>query len=121
MMRARSLPACGEPPLPYIANEWSAIAAYKRLTAFENHPVLSALLERIVRQETRHVAFYATQARDPLARSAKAQRLVRFALRRSEVRSGERPVKATNRSRGEASSATATSGPNGMPSLRYSG
>ena len=64
------------------ANEWSAITAYNRLAALEKHPVLAELLKRIARQEARHVAFYATQARDRLARSTKAQKLARFALRK---------------------------------------
>ncbi|MCO6004059.1 hypothetical protein NE236_03625 [Actinoallomurus purpureus] len=81
-------------------NEWSAIAAYKRLAVLEDHPVLSALLERIVRQESRHVAFYATQARDRLARSEKARRLTRFALRRfwAPVGSGVMPEAAVRQS-----------------------
>jgi hypothetical protein len=64
------------------ANEWSAITAYNRLAELEQHPVLAELLQRIAKQEARHVAFYATQARDRLARSTKAQRLARFALRK---------------------------------------
>lgn len=64
------------------ANEWSAITAYNRLAALEEHPVLSALLQRIAKQEARHVAFYATQARNRLALSTKAQKLARFALRK---------------------------------------
>jgi hypothetical protein len=62
-------------------NEWSAYAGYARLAALERHPVLSTLLSRIIRQEARHAAFYASQARERLERSAKAQRLTRFALR----------------------------------------
>jgi rubrerythrin len=62
------------------ANEWSAVAAYNRLADLEKHPVLAELLRRIAKQEARHVAFYATQARDRLARSKKAQVLARFAL-----------------------------------------
>jgi hypothetical protein len=62
------------------ANEWSAIAAYNRLADLESHPVMSELLRRIARQEARHVAFYASQARDRLAKSRKAQILARFAL-----------------------------------------
>jgi hypothetical protein len=62
-------------------NEWSTHAGYARLAAVENHPVLTELLTRIMRQETRHVAFYVTQARMRLHRSAKARRLTRFALR----------------------------------------
>jgi len=64
------------------ANEWSAITAYNRLAALEKHPVLAELLVRIAKQEARHVAFYATQARERLARSTKAQKLARFALRK---------------------------------------
>lgn len=62
------------------ANEWSAITAYQRLAALDTHPVLTQLLRRIAKQETRHVAFYATQARQRLARSKVAQKLARFAL-----------------------------------------
>lgn len=62
------------------ANEWSAVAAYNRLAALEKHPALSPLLRRIAKQETRHVAFYATQARARLEKSAKARKIARFAL-----------------------------------------
>lgn len=62
------------------ANEWSAIAAYTRLADLEGHPVLAELLKRIAKQEARHVAFYATQARERLAKSVRAQKLARFAL-----------------------------------------
>jgi hypothetical protein len=64
------------------ANEWSAITAYNRLADLEKHPVLAELLTRIARQEARHVAFYATQAKDRLERSRKAQKLARYALRK---------------------------------------
>ncbi|BCJ32270.1 hypothetical protein Asera_63780 [Actinocatenispora sera] len=64
------------------ANEWSATAAYQRLAAMESHPALSPLLRRIAKQETRHVAFYASQARRRLERSRKAQLLTRYALRK---------------------------------------
>ena len=62
-------------------NEWSAVAAYNRLADLEKHPTLATLLKRIAKQEARHVAFYATQARDRLARSKKAQVIARFALK----------------------------------------
>jgi hypothetical protein len=62
------------------ANEWSANAAYHRLAAIEDHPTLSPLLKRIAQQETKHVAFYASQARERLAKSKKARVLARFAL-----------------------------------------
>lgn len=63
-------------------NEWSAIAAYNRLADVAKHTVLAQLLSRIAKQETRHVAFYATQARKRLALSGKAQKLARFALQK---------------------------------------
>jgi hypothetical protein len=62
------------------ANEWSANAAYLRLARQEGNPVLAELLKRIAAQETKHVAFYASQARDRLAGSKKAQVIARFAL-----------------------------------------
>ena len=62
------------------ANEWSANAAYLRMAKKENHPVLAVLLKRIAAQETKHVAFYASQARERLAASKKAQVIARFAL-----------------------------------------
>lgn len=64
------------------ANEWSANAAYLRMAKQENHPVLAELLKRIAAQETKHVAFYASQARDRLAASKKARVIARFALKK---------------------------------------
>jgi len=63
------------------ANEWSAVAAYNRMADLEQHPVLAELLRRIAKQEARHVAFYATQARERLGRSKKAQVIARLALK----------------------------------------
>ncbi|HST71595.1 MULTISPECIES: ferritin-like domain-containing protein [Kocuria] len=62
-------------------NERSAHAGYKRLAALEDHPVLAPLLRRIAAQETKHIAFYTTQARARLEESPKAQKLARLALR----------------------------------------
>ncbi|WP_127793996.1 ferritin-like domain-containing protein [Agromyces sp. LHK192] len=64
------------------ANEWSAITAYQRMAELEHDPVLAELLGRIAKQEARHVAFYASQARARLAKSRKAQQVTRFALQR---------------------------------------
>jgi len=63
-------------------NEWSAHAGYARLAELEDHPALTTLLTRIMRQESRHAAFYASQARDRLAASGRARTLTRFALKR---------------------------------------
>jgi hypothetical protein len=62
------------------ANEWSAVTAYKRMAELESDPVLGELLRRIAKQETRHVAFYVSQARERLLRSTKAQKLTRLLL-----------------------------------------
>jgi hypothetical protein len=78
-------------------NEWCTHAGYARLIERERHPVLTELLERIMRQETRHVAFYVSQARARLAASGRARRLTRFALRRfwQPVGSGVMPPDET--------------------------
>lgn len=61
-------------------NELSAVAAYRRMAEMTDHPTLSPLLQRIAQQETRHVAFYTTQARARMENSEKAQNLVRLTL-----------------------------------------
>jgi hypothetical protein len=75
-------------------NEWSTQAAYARLSATEGHPVLTDLLKRIMRQEGRHIDFYATHARAALESNVRAQKLVRFFLRRlwSPVGAGIMPA-----------------------------
>lgn len=62
------------------ANELSAVAAYRQLAKMQDHPALSPLLKRIAKQETRHVAFYTTQARERLVDNNKAQQIVKLAL-----------------------------------------
>lgn len=62
-------------------NEWSAHAAYARMIERENHPELTKLLRRVQKQETRHLAFYASQARERLERSAAARKLTRYAMK----------------------------------------
>ncbi len=63
-------------------NEWSTQAGYGQLARRADHSLLAELLRRIMRQEGRHIDFYASEAERRLARSAKARRLTRFALRR---------------------------------------
>ncbi|MFV0407652.1 MAG: ferritin-like domain-containing protein [Propioniciclava sp.] len=69
------------------ANELSATAAYRRLADMMQHPALSPLLKRIAQQETRHVAFYTTQARNALERSKPSGKLVHAIMNK-----GWRPV-----------------------------
>ncbi len=64
-------------------NEWTTQAGYARLAAVEGHPVLSDLLKRIMKQEGRHIDFYASEATRRLAASTRAQSVTRFALRHS--------------------------------------
>ncbi len=62
-------------------NEWTTQAAYARLAKLADHPTLTVLLRRIMKQEGRHIDFYATQAKSRLAERRAAQRLTRWALR----------------------------------------
>lgn len=62
------------------ANEYSAVTAYKRMAELETDPVLSELLKRIAKQETKHVAFYVSQARKRLEESKRAQKLTKLLL-----------------------------------------
>ena len=63
-------------------NEWTTQAAYARLAKLADHPTLSVLLRRIMKQEGRHIDFYSTEASGRLANSRAAQRVTRWALRR---------------------------------------
>jgi hypothetical protein len=62
-------------------NEWCTQAGYARLSTRADHPELTRLLGRIMKQEGRHIDFYATQAAARLDASARARKLTRFALR----------------------------------------
>ena len=61
-------------------NEWTANAAYNRLATIADHPVLTELLGRIMRQEGRHAGYYASWARDLLA-ERRAQKVTSWFLR----------------------------------------
>jgi hypothetical protein len=63
-------------------NEWTAQAAYGRLSARAGHPTLTTLLQRIMRQEGRHIDFYASQAKARLAAAARTRRVARWSLDR---------------------------------------
>ena len=62
-------------------NEWTTQAGYSRLAQKAQHPVLSELLRRIMRQEGRHIDFYSAEARNRLSSSKVARRLTRSALK----------------------------------------
>jgi hypothetical protein len=64
-----------------VINEWTTQAGYSRLVAVADHPVLTELLRRIMRQEGRHIDYYLTQARAQLATGRGAQRTTRRMVR----------------------------------------
>ncbi|MGH9184442.1 MAG: ferritin-like domain-containing protein, partial [Acidimicrobiales bacterium] len=61
-------------------NEWTTQAGYARLSQRAAHPVLTELLRRIMKQEGRHIDFYAGQAEKRLSDDRRARRLARSAL-----------------------------------------
>lgn len=62
-------------------NELTTLTAYQRLGERADHPVLTELLARIMRDEARHFAFYYHQAERRLDRPA-ARRVARFLVDR---------------------------------------
>jgi hypothetical protein len=79
-------------------NELSTLTAYHRLIAKTEHPVLMELLERIIKDERRHFAFYRAQARMRLGRSRQARTVTRWALQRlwAPAGTGVRPQQETD-------------------------
>jgi hypothetical protein len=77
-------------------NELTTLVGYQRLAARAGHPVLSELLARIVRDESRHFAFYYRQAERWLARPG-AARVARCLVDRfwAPVGSGVQPAEET--------------------------
>ncbi len=75
-------------------NELSTLTAYRRLAERADHPALTALLERISRDESRHFGFYFEQAARRLGESPRTRRAVRAFVERfwAPVGSGVRPL-----------------------------
>jgi len=99
MIAARALPDFVAVHMTWGAmNELSTLQGYHRTIARTRHPVLIELLNRIVKDERRHYAFYYNQARMRLDGNPKAQRLVRWALDKlwAPVGSGVRPQHETD-------------------------
>jgi hypothetical protein len=61
-------------------NEWTTQAGYGRLATLAHHPTLRDVLRRIMRQEGRHIDFYASEASRRLVGDRRAQHLTRWAL-----------------------------------------
>jgi rubrerythrin len=79
-------------------NELGTLTGYHLIIDKTEHPVLKDLLNRIVKDERRHFAFYRAQARMRLARSGQARKVVRWALEHlwAPVGTGVRPQEETD-------------------------
>jgi rubrerythrin len=79
-------------------NELSTLSGYHRMIATTEHPVLVELLNRIIKDERRHFAFYRSQARMRLERSGQARKVTRWALEHlwAPVGTGVRPQAETD-------------------------
>lgn len=83
----RVIAAAFAPAWPAVHMVWGAVqemttyTAYTQLIQRINHPILTTICQRIMKQEMRHYAFYASQARKRLAESAFARRVVSRALK----------------------------------------
>ncbi|MGH2729584.1 MAG: ferritin-like domain-containing protein [Actinomycetota bacterium] len=79
-------------------NEFSTLTGYHRLISKTRHPVMIDLLERIIKDERRHYAFYRAQAKIRLERSSRARKITRWAMEHvwAPVGTGVRPQEETD-------------------------
>jgi hypothetical protein len=61
-------------------HEMSTTQAYRRLSSLADHPVLTHILQGIIREESAHTQFYWSVARLELRQNAFAQKLARFVV-----------------------------------------
>jgi rubrerythrin len=61
-------------------NEMTTLTAYQQLISRAQHPILTQIIERIIKQERIHFAFYRSQAERLLTDSAIARRSVRWVM-----------------------------------------
>ncbi len=61
-------------------HEMEAAQGYRRLIAFADHPVLTHILEAIMREEAAHGQFYRCVARLELEKNVFAQKMARFVI-----------------------------------------
>jgi hypothetical protein len=64
-----------------VIQEFTTYMAYQAIIERMNHPVLTTICQRIMKQELKHFAFYKSQAEKRLAGSKSAQRLATQALK----------------------------------------
>ncbi len=79
-------------------HEMSTTQAYRRLIKLANHPVLTYLLEAIIREESAHTQFYWSVARLELKNNEFARRVARFVVDHfwAPVGQGSVPKKRTD-------------------------
>ncbi|MEO7803982.1 MAG: ferritin-like domain-containing protein [Actinomycetota bacterium] len=79
-------------------NEFSTLTAYHRLIAKTEHPIMIDLLQRVIKDERRHYAFYRNQASLRLACSRQARKVTRWAMEKvwAPVGTGVRPQAETD-------------------------
>lgn len=64
-----------------VIQEYTTYQAYQAIIDRMNHPILTTMCQRIMKQELKHFAFYKSQAEKRLAGSPSAQRVVSQALK----------------------------------------
>jgi hypothetical protein len=79
-------------------HEMSTAQGYRRLINLANHPVLSYILQGIMREESAHTHFYWSVARLELKQSKFARKVARFAVNQfwAPVGQGAKPKKQTD-------------------------
>lgn len=70
-------------------NEMTTLTGYQQLMKRAGHPILDRILERIIKQERTHYAFYRSMAEQLLAESGAARRLNRWFMDQRFVAVGE--------------------------------
>lgn len=80
------------------ANELTTLTGYHRMIAKTRNTVLIDVLQRIIKDERRHFAFYRAQARMRLARAPRARKVTRWAMEHlwAPVGTGVRPQDETD-------------------------
>ena len=79
-------------------HEMTTAQGYRRLKELANHPVLSKILDAIIREESAHTHFYWSVARLELKQSEFARRVARFAVDKfwAPVGQGAKPKRQTD-------------------------
>jgi hypothetical protein len=79
-------------------HEMSTTQAYRRLIIMADHPILTQLLNGIIREESAHTKFYSSVARLELRKNDVAQRIARYVIDHfwQPVGQGSLPTERTN-------------------------